>query len=178
MQERIQVEDLRLEDLILDPDNPRKNDAAVPAVKESIKAFGFRVPIVIDKDNIIRAGNTRAKAAKELGLETVPCVRADSLTEKEIRAFQLADNKTGEFATWDNGLLIGELDSLLGSFDMSAFGFNLQGKEKGKSEKRQKDPQWVICPRCGNRIPRQQKIEWEVEDFEDGEENLEGDGEE
>ena len=176
MQERIQTEDIRVSDLKLDPKNPRKNDAAVPAVKESIKQFGFRVPVVIDNDNIVRAGNTRVKAALELGLETIPCVRADQLTEKELKAFQLADNKTGEFASWDNGLLIGELDSLLGAFDMGLFGFDLQYKKK-TTEKKTKDPQWVICPRCGKRIPRHQTVEWNEDDFEGEDEEWEGDEE-
>ena len=163
-QERIQVENRRVEDLTLDPNNPRRNDAAVPGVKESIKAFGFRVPVVIDSDGMVVAGNTRIKAAKELGIEEVPCVIADSLNEKELKAFQLADNKTGEFASWDAGLLASELDDLIGAFDMEAFGFNLKGKESKKKET--KDPQFVTCPRCGARIPRKKAIEWTAEDFE------------
>ena len=85
MQERIHVENWRVSDLMPDPKNPRRNDAAVPAVKASIEQFGFRVPIVIDKDGNIIAGNTRYKAAIELGLEEVPCVMADHLTPKELK---------------------------------------------------------------------------------------------
>ena len=166
-QERIQIENRRVDDLTLDPNNPRRNDAAVPGVKESIKEFGFRVPVVIDSDGMVIAGNTRIKAAKELGIEEVPCVIADRLNEKELKAFQLADNKTGEFATWDAGLLASELDDLIGAFDMEAFGFNLKGKESKKKET--KDPQFVTCPRCGARIPRKKAIEWTVEDFEHNE---------
>lgn len=167
MTERIEAVNWKVSDLIPDPDNPRRNEAAVPAVRESIRAFGFNVPLVIDPTGHVVAGHTRLMAAKELGLEEVPCVVADNLTEKELKAFQLADNKTGEFATWDNGLLVGELDDLLGVLDMSVFGFNLKpGKEK--SAKQQKDPQWVICPRCGERIPRKMAVEYSVDDFEDG----------
>lgn len=60
--------------------NPRKNDNAVDQVANSIKSFGFKVPIVIDKDNVIVAGHTRLKTAKKLGLETVPCIVADDLS--------------------------------------------------------------------------------------------------
>ena len=78
--------------------NARKNDEAVQYVAESIREFGFRVPIVIDKNNVIVCGHTRYKASKELGLEKVPCVVADDLTDEQIRAFRLADNKVAEFS--------------------------------------------------------------------------------
>ena len=89
--------------------NARKNDDAVKYVAESIKQFGFKVPIVIDKDNVIVAGHTRYKASKELGLETVPCIVADDLTEEQIKAYRLADNKVSEFSEWDFDLLGEEL---------------------------------------------------------------------
>lgn len=104
--------------------NPRKNDDAVQYVAESIKQFGFKVPIVIDKDNIIVAGHTRHKAAKLLGLKKVPCIVADDLTDEQIKAFRIADNKVSEKAEWDFELLQGELDDLL-SFDMADFGFDI-----------------------------------------------------
>lgn len=102
--------------------NPRRNDAAVKYVAESIKEFGFKVPIVIDSDDVIVAGHTRWKAAKKLKLETVPCIIADDLSEEQIKAFRLADNKVSEKAEWDFDLLSSELDDLL-DFDMSVFGF-------------------------------------------------------
>ena len=80
------------------------------------------MPIVIDKDNIIVAGHTRLLAAKSLNLESVPCIRANDLTEDQIRAYRLVDNKVSEFSQWDDGLLGEELDALF-DFDMSAFGF-------------------------------------------------------
>jgi len=165
-QERIEVTNWHVTDLIPDPNNPRKNDAAVPGVKASIEAFGFRVPIVIDAEGHVAAGHTRLMAAIELGMDEVPCVVADQLTEKQLKAFQLADNKTGEFASWDTGLLISELDSLMGSFDMSVFGFDVKAK-KDKDKKQTKDPQWVICPKCGARIPRKKAVEYNVADFEE-----------
>lgn len=119
----MQIVELKTADLKPYEMNPRYNDNAVDAVAESIKEFGFKVPIVIDKDNVIVAGHTRLKAAKKLGLETVPCVIADDLTEEQIKAFRLADNKTGELAGWDMDLLIEELSSIE-SIDMTLFEFN------------------------------------------------------
>lgn len=103
--------------------NPRKNDEAVKYVAESIKQFGFKVPIVIDSQNIIVAGHTRWKAAKKLGLSEVPCIVADDLNDEQIKAFRLADNKVSEKAEWDFELLSDELDDLF-DFDMTVFGFD------------------------------------------------------
>lgn len=102
-------------------DNPRKNDRAADAVAASIQEFGFKVPIVIDKDYEIIAGHTRLKAAIKLGLTEVPCIIADDLTPEQIKAFRLADNKTAELAEWDFDLLEIELSGI--ELDMSAFGF-------------------------------------------------------
>ena len=87
------------------PNNPRNNDNAVEVVVNSIKEFGFKVPIIVDKDNVIVAGHTRLKAAKKLGLKYVPCIVAGDLTEEQVKAFRLADNKTSELAQWDFELL-------------------------------------------------------------------------
>lgn len=103
--------------------NPRKNDEAVKFVAESIKEFGFKVPIVVDADNIIVAGHTRFKAAKKLGLTEVPVIVADDLTDEQIKAFRLADNKVAEKAEWDFDLLSEELDELI-DIDMTVFGFD------------------------------------------------------
>lgn len=113
---------MKVADIIPYEKNPRKNDEAVKYVMESIKEFGFKVPVVIDKDNIIVAGHTRLKAAKKLKLEEVPCIVADDLTDEQIKAFRLADNKVAEKAEWDFDLLAGELDELI-DLDMSVFGF-------------------------------------------------------
>ena len=108
--------------------NPRKNEEAVDYVANSIKEFGFKVPIIIDKENIIVAGHTRYKASIKLGIDEVPCVIADDLTEEQIRAFRLADNKTAEIATWDFELLEKELAELDG-FNMQDFGFDILESE-------------------------------------------------
>lgn len=113
--------------------NPRNNDAAVDAVAESIREFGFKVPIVVDRDGVIVAGHTRFKAAKKLHLETVPVVIADDLTDEQVKAFRLADNKTGELAEWDWNLLDLELSEIQG-IDMELFGFEEFDVETGEPE--------------------------------------------
>ena len=103
--------------------NPRKNDAAVDKVAASIKEFGFKVPVVISSDNVIVTGHTRIKAAKKLGLESIPCIIADDLTNAQIKAFRLADNKVAEFSEWDLEKLDIEFEGL-GEFDLEEFGFD------------------------------------------------------
>lgn len=114
-------------ELIPYANNPRENDGAVDAVAASIKEFGFKVPVIIDKDNIIVAGHTRIKAAGKLGIDKVPCIIADDLSEEQIKAFRLADNKVGEFAQWDFSKLEEELKELSEmdlDFQMDEFGFS------------------------------------------------------
>ena len=103
--------------------NPRKNDSAVKYVANSIKEFGFKVPIIIDKDGVIVAGHTRYKAAVKLKMKEVPCITADDLSKEQIKAFRLADNKVAEKAEWDFDLLGDELESIL-NIDMTDFGFD------------------------------------------------------
>ena len=114
--------------------NPRKNDSSVDAVASSISQFGFKNPIVIDKDNVIVCGHTRYKAAKKLGLEKVPCVVADDLTDEQIKAYRLADNKVSELAEWDIDLLGEELDGIF-DIDMSDFGFDLSEEQETQTER-------------------------------------------
>ena len=120
---------MRLGDLRPYEKNPRKNDEAVKYVQESIKQFGFKVPIVIDRDFVIVAGHTRYKAAKMLGMEEVPCIVADDLTDEQVKAFRLADNKVAEKAEWDFDLLGGEMDDIF-DIDMTLFGFELEDYEE------------------------------------------------
>ena len=112
----------KLSELKMYDKNPRKNKEAVPYVANSIKEFGFKVPVVIDSTNTIVCGHTRVLAAKTLNLDEVPCIVADDLTEEQIKAYRLADNKVAEKAEWDFELLESELGDLF-DFDMSAFGF-------------------------------------------------------
>lgn len=108
--------------------NPRINDAAVEPVAKSISEFGFKIPIVIDSNGGIICGHTRFKAAQLLGLETVPCVIADDLTDDQIKAFRIVDNKTSELATWKIDDLNAEL-AALSEFDMKSFGFDVSAIE-------------------------------------------------
>lgn len=102
--------------------NPRRNDDAVKYVAKSIEEFGFKVPIVIDKNGVIVCGHTRYKAAKMLNFDSVPCIMADDLTDEQIKSFRLADNKVAEKAEWDFDLLNEELSDIF-DFDMVEFGF-------------------------------------------------------
>jgi hypothetical protein len=106
--------------------NPRVNDAAVEKVAASIREFGFKVPIIVDKANVIITGHTRLKAALSLGMNEVPVIVAADLSPAKVKAFRLADNKVAEAAAWDYEMLRSELDDLasLGDFDMPAFGFD------------------------------------------------------
>ncbi len=104
--------------------NPRKNDQAVNVVAKSIKEFGFLVPVILDDKNTIVAGHTRVKAAAQLGMTEVPVVYAEGLTDEQIKAFRIMDNKSHEYSWWDTDLLKQELEELkdLG-VDLSTTGF-------------------------------------------------------
>lgn len=119
------IKHMKIEDLIPYENNPRNNDNAVEFVANSIKEFGWKQPIVIDKNNVIIAGHTRLKAAERLGLESVPCLLADDLTHEQVRAYRLADNKTSEISEWNFESLEGELNELKDiGMDMKDFGFD------------------------------------------------------
>jgi ParB-like chromosome segregation protein Spo0J len=133
--------------------NPRHNEEAIPFVMNSIKEFGFKNPIIIDKNNVIIAGHTRLESAKRLGMKEVPIIHADDLTEEQVKAFRLADNKVSEKASWNFELLDEELEDL--DINMEDFGFedikidwasvdeiNENNYEKPESEK-------LRCPLCG-----------------------------
>lgn len=97
----MQIHDISISLLREYDNNPRNNDGAVDAVAASIREFGFKVPVIVDGDNVIVAGHTRVKAARKLGMSAVPCIIADDLTPEQIKAFRLADNKVGELAGWE-----------------------------------------------------------------------------
>lgn len=124
----MEIKELKLKDIIPYENNPRNNDEAVEPVSNSIKTFGFKVPIVIDTNNVIIAGHTRYKAANKLGLEKVPCIVANDLTKEQVNAFRLADNKVGEVATWDFNALELEL-SEIENIDMEDFNFEIDSIE-------------------------------------------------
>ena len=164
----MQIVEKKLKDIKPYEKNPRKNDNAVDAVANSIREFGFKVPVVIDKDGVIVCGHTRYKAAKKLGLDVVPCVVADDLTEEQIKAYRLADNKVSELTEWDIDLLGEELDGIF-DIDMSDFGFDFEdeagratsGADQENSQKEYQNTSTEIsvddyadenfqheCPRC------------------------------
>lgn len=117
----MQIVSLPVEELVEYENNPRINDDAVEPVARSIERFGFKVPIVIDSNNVIVTGHTRLKAAKFLGMDEVPCIVADDLDEELVAEFRLVDNKVAELAKWDYEMLDAELEAI--DFDMVDFGF-------------------------------------------------------
>ncbi len=119
----MKIEELDINAVIPYENNPRVNQQSVGAVANSIREFGFRVPIVVDRDNVIVSGHTRHKAAKALGMKTVPVVRADDLTPEQVKAFRIADNSTAEKSFWDFDKLEVELGEI--AFDMSDFGLDV-----------------------------------------------------
>lgn len=123
--QNMKIEYINLDKIIPYDNNPRHNNAAVAGLKESITKFGFKIPMIIDKSNIIVCGHTRYKAAKELGIEEIPCIRADDLTEEQIKAFRIVDNRVAEAAIWDYEKLQMELEDI--SLDMSFLGFDFDG---------------------------------------------------
>lgn len=133
--------------------NPRRNEKAVEAVANSIRQFGFKNPIILDKEYVIISGHTRRLAALKLGLKKVPCYIATDLTDEQVRAFRLADNRVASFATWDEEKLREEIKGIAG-IDMTDFGFKEDTiKDIFKEQKMH------ICPKCG--------YEWRDDDEDD-----------
>lgn len=124
----MQIRDIDIKELKIYENNPRKNDNTVECLANSIKEFGFKVPIVIDKNNVIVCGHTRLKAARRLKMQSVPCIIADDLTDEQIKAFRLADNRVQELSEWDFDLLAAELGDI-DSLDMADFGFEAEQAE-------------------------------------------------
>lgn len=135
--------------------NPRNNNEAVEKVAASITDYGFRVPIIIDSNNVIVAGHTRYKAALKIGCESVPCIVIDDLTPEQIRAYRLVDNKTAEYSSWDFEMLEKELKSL--DIDISEFEFPDLGETLDISDDdfytdetvKNVKVKSIKCPHCG-----------------------------
>lgn len=163
----MKVEQWPIDKPILYARNPRKiGDNAIAKVAASIKEYGFRQPIVVDKEGVVVVGHTRLAAAQKLGLETVPVHVADDITPQQVKAYRLADNRTGEETEWDDDLLgleLGELSSL--EFDLALTGFDgselseimfpedRQSEEAPASSSKEINPDdyemACTCPRCG-----------------------------
>ncbi len=137
--------------------NPRHNENAIEYVKRSIEQFGFKNPIIIDKNNVIVCGHTRLESAKQLSYEEVPCIIADDLTEEQINAFRLVDNKTNEYASWDFEKLEEELSNIE-LLNMMDFGFethddiDIDDFFTEAEEHKAKEPKTITCPHCGEEI--------------------------
>ena len=165
--------DVELDKLKPYENNPRFNDEAIEPVVNSIKQFGFKVPIIIDSSNVIVAGHTRLKAAKQLGMDKLPCIVVSDLTEEQIKAFRLADNKVAEFSSWDYEKLEEELTNIVQNGEINIdslikLGFesdlNIDNKEieealddffedveiepeHNLSSKSKDDEKYIICPK-------------------------------
>lgn len=151
----MKVIEKKITDLIPYENNPRINDRAVDAVAASIREFGFKVPIICDAHCVIVGGHTRLKAAEKLGLDKVPVIIADDLTEEQIREFRIIDNKSQELADWDLQAMKDELASISG-IDMAEFGFLLddiekvnESEAKKREQKETEKAEEIYCPRCG-----------------------------
>ncbi|MHA1677470.1 MAG: ParB N-terminal domain-containing protein, partial [Promethearchaeota archaeon] len=131
MKDKLEIKYIAIKDLKKYKNNPRKNKKAVEIVAKSIKEFGFLVPLVLDNKNIIVTGHTRYKAAIKLNMKMLPCVYAENLTEKQIKAFRIMDNKTSEFADWDIDLLKEEMIELSNmDFELDLTGFSESEQSK------------------------------------------------
>ena len=140
MKEDLQVEYIPIDDIQLYYNNPRKNSEAVQYVANSIQQFGFKVPIIVDKDNMIICGHTRYKAARRLRMAKVPCIRAEDLTPEQVKAFRLADNKVAEMSGWDFDRLEMEFNDIDPTeFDLADFGFFPTFTEDVQDEEEEED---------------------------------------
>ncbi len=131
------------------PNNPRINKEAVAFVARSIKEFGFQQPIVVDGDGVVIAGHTRLRAAKKLKLKTAPVLVASELSEDQVKAYRLADNKTGELAIWDLAKLqieLADLENL--SFNMTDFGFSFELDPVEKKKEILIPEVWQVVVEC------------------------------
>lgn len=143
-----------IEDIKPYENNPRINDEAVEYVANSIKEFGFRNPIILDKNNVIICGHTRLLASKELKLKEVPCIIADDLTDEQVKALRLADNKVSEKSMWDYSKLDEELEDIL-NIDMSKFDFDIDTNDldldyENEDAENGVEKKLFKCPKCGH----------------------------
>ena len=152
------IEYRALDELIPYSRNPRDNREAVDKVAASIQMFGFLVPIVIDKDDVIVEGHTRLLAARKIGMQQVPTIKADDLTEEQAKALRLVDNRVSEMAVWDIPMLADAIEEIGDEIDMGQFGFELDtpepyevkntGKEFDEGDFEDEAFEYE-CPECG-----------------------------
>ena len=145
---------MRIEDIYPYENNPRRNAKAVDAVERSIKEFGFKNPIIVDKDHVIISGHTRRLAAIQLGLKAVPVIVSDDMTDEQVRAFRLVDNRVADLAVWDDDLLKAEMAKVI-DMDLTDYGFDAEAVERIVQE--DVGIKMHRCPRCG--------CEWAAKDI-------------
>lgn len=132
----IKIIEKSIDELVPYENNARINDKAVDVVANSIREFGFKNPCIIDRNNVIVAGHTRVLACKKLGIDKVPCIVADDLTEEQIKAFRIADNSSAQVAEWDIDKLMKELETI--DYDMAQYGLAEQLAEIEKTIEQEK----------------------------------------
>ena len=165
------LENWEIEKIVEYARNPRKNDHAVDKIAAAIREFGFRVPVLAKSDGSLVDGHLRLKAAKKLGLKTVPVMLCDDMTEAQIKAFRISVNKVAEFAEWDNELLGLEFEELKEmDFDLDLTGFSADelaglsdddmnfepATEEDQGQLDQLEPKWICCPKCGEEFDARQ----------------------
>lgn len=166
--DNLKIEYLPVKDLVPYQNNARKHtNTDVSAIAKSIEMFGFDDPIGIWKGNVIIEGHGRLMAAKQLGMETVPVIRLDHLTDEERRSYALVHNKSAELSEWDDDMLSLELEDLFDDFDMADFGFDLGLDDEDVEIVEDEVPEevetrcklgdiwqlgrWVYCKKCGKK---------------------------
>ena len=158
----LKIEEIPIDELVPYENNAKKHTREqIDAVEASIKEFGFRNPVIVwrnaDGHPEVVAGHARVTAAKNIGMQKVPCVSCDDLTDAQRRALTLVDNQTTMMTGWDFDTLNYELDTLCGEFDMSDFGFDTTGAadidnlftEEGEQKDDSPAPKTATCPNCG-----------------------------
>lgn len=151
------IDEVEILDILPYENNPRINYAAIEMLVESIRAFGFQIPIILDKDNVIVAGHTRVEAAKILGMDKIPAIYARDLSPEQVKAFRIMDNRTAEQSTWDYKKLIAEFDALDSlNWEMDTTGFDLLDIESIRCDLESKPANKPnIASREGENTPRE-----------------------
>ena len=154
----MRIENLPIDNLIPYIRNPRKNENTIEKVASSIKEFGFRQPIVVDDEKVIIAGHTRYEAAKRLQLSKVPVHVAKGLTEQQVKAYRIADNRVGQDSERDYDLLKLEIEELakpeltgFEDFEISDILKEINfspGTESEQSKLDELEPKMIECPFC------------------------------
>ena len=158
------VEYVPVEDLVPYEKNAKKHPREqINRIAESIRQFGFRQNLVVDRNNVVVIGHGRLLAARQLGLQRVPCVRVEDLSDEQIKALRLADNRVAE-SDWDEDLLRIELDDLP-DIDMSDFGFDLTVDEDELAADDDEDAEDVRDSLTHNVFENQERMQFDADNF-------------